>query len=114
MSKYTKPSVSSMAAIAAALCIASSIAGCSMMTKPANTGIADADITSGVTTRLAAESRLDAYTIAVTTDDGVVHLSGNVATGEERDSAETIAAASRGVVRVDNYIQFGHTNAAVQ
>ena len=114
MNTVTKRSISSMAAIAAALCLASLVAGCSMMTKPANTGIADADITSGVNAGLAAESRFDDHKINVTTADGVVHLSGNVPTAGDRDSAETIAAASRGVVRVDNYIQFGHTTTVVQ
>ena len=102
-----------MAAIAAALSIAGLVAGCSM-TKAANTGVTDAEITSGVNAKLGEDARLHPYTIIVATDDGVVHLSGNVATPGERDGAETIAAASRGVVRVDNYIQFGHTQPAAQ
>jgi len=96
-----------MTKIAAALCITTLITGCSMMSKPANEGISDADITSGVKAGLAAEPRLGAYKLQVKTDDGVVHLSGNVATGGDRDVAERIAADSRGVVRVDNYVQFG-------
>ena len=84
------------------------------MTKAANTGISDADITSGVNAKLGEDARLEPYTIAVATSDGVVHLSGNVATGAERDSAEKIASASRGVVRVDNYIQFGHVPPGAQ
>ena len=78
-----------------------------MMGKAANEGISDADITIGVQTNLAAESRLAPYTIEVKTDDGVVHLSGDVASGGDRDAAEKITLSSRGVVRVDNYIQFG-------
>lgn len=77
------------------------------MGKAANDGISDADITSGVQSKIAAESRLAPYTINVKTDDGVVHLSGDVASGGDRDVAEKLALGSRGVVRVDNYIQFG-------
>lgn len=91
----------------AVLSVACLVAGCSMMSKPANDGISDAEITSGVQSKLAAESRLAPYTINVKTDDGVVHLSGDVGTGGERDVAESLALGSRGVVRVDNYIQFG-------
>jgi osmotically-inducible protein OsmY len=102
--------ISSMKAVA--LCMIVLVAGCSM-TKAANDGISDSEITSGVNAKLG-ESRLQPYNIAVATNDGVVHLSGNVATGAERDSAEKIASASRGVVRVDNYIQFGRVAPAVQ
>ena len=93
--------------IVAALSVACLVAGCSMLAKPANDGISDADITSGVQSRIAAESQLAPFTINVKTDDGVVHLSGDVGTGGERDAAEKLARDSRGVVRVDNYIQFG-------
>jgi osmotically-inducible protein OsmY len=96
-----------------AFCLTILVAGCSMMSKPANEGIADASITSGVQANLAAEPQLHPYAIAVKTDDGVVHLSGNVATGGERDTAEKIALGSHGVVRVDNYIQFGTLPALV-
>jgi len=84
-----------------------------MMSKPANDGIADATITSGVQANLAAAPQLHPYAIAVKTDDGVVHLSGNVATGGDRDTAEKIARDTHGVVSVDNYIQFGLANVPV-
>ena len=93
--------------VVAAFCAAAFTSGCSMMSKPANDGIADADITTGVETKLAAEPRLEEAMIRVKTDDGVVHLSGNVAPAGDRDAAEKVALGSRGVVSVDNYIQFG-------
>jgi osmotically-inducible protein OsmY len=105
--KRNRARASKLVTIVAATFCAASLAGCAMMSKPANDGIADADITSGVEARLAAEPRLEGATIQVATDGGVVHLSGNVATGGDRDAAEKIALESRGVVRVDNYIQFG-------
>ena len=113
MNRYEKRHVSPMVALATTLCIAALFAGCSMR-QAANVGITDADITSGVEARLAEESQLNGYAIAVKTDDGVVRLSGNVATASDRDSAETIAAASPGVVSVDNYIQFGRVPVATE
>ena len=101
------------ATIAAAVFMMLMAAGCSMMSKPANDGISDATITSAVEANLAAQPRLAPYTIAVKTDDGVVHLSGNVATGGDRDAAEKVAQGSHGVVSVDNYIQFGPSRAPV-
>ena len=103
----------SIGAIALVLCVAGMAAACSMR-QAANVGMTDADITSAVEARLAGDSGLDSYSITVKTDDGVVHLSGNVATNGERDRAEALAAASRGVVSVDNYIQFGRVPASTQ
>ncbi len=83
--------------------------GCSAK-QPANAGISDADITAGVETALAGESSLGDYDLAVSTASGVVRIGGMVTTEEDRANAETIAAASRGVVSVDNWIRFGETN----
>ena len=105
--RCAKRRLGATSAIVAALSMAGFVAGCSMMGKAANEGISDADITSGVEMKLAAESRLTPYKIQVKTDDGVVHLSGDVGTGGDRDVAEKVTLSSRGVVRVDNYIQFG-------
>ena len=102
-----KRSIFSATTTSAVFCTAILVAGCSMMSKPANDGISDADITSAVQANLAAEPTLKPYGLLVKTDDGVVHLSGSVITGAERDAAEEIALGSRGVVRVDNYVQFG-------
>jgi hyperosmotically inducible protein len=113
MKKSEKQNAPSMTALATMLFVAGVFMACSMR-PAANVGITDAEITSGVDVRLAEESRLAPYEIAVRTDDGVVRLSGNVATADDRDSAEAIAAASRGVVSVDNYIQFGRVQAGTQ
>jgi len=87
-------------------CVGGLVAGCSMK-KPANFGISDAEITAGVREGLAGDPTLKPYTLTVTTEEGVVRLSGGVATSYDRDNAESIAAASRGVVSVNNFIRFG-------
>ena len=87
-------------------CLVGTLAACSAK-QPANFGIADADITTGVEADLAADSRFSSYDLTVSTDDGKVHLSGLVRTDEERNAAATLASASHGVVSVDNYIRFG-------
>lgn len=88
------------------LCLAFALAGCSAK-MPANQGIADAEITTGVEAAFAAESSLADFDLTVSTDDGVVRIAGLVADEEDRASAETIAAASRGVVSVDNWVRYG-------
>lgn len=91
---------------AAMFILAGIFSGCATGSR-AKTVITDTDVTAGVTAGLAEDESLAAYSITVTTADGVVRLDGNVPRPSDRDNAEKIAAASRGVVRVDNYIQFG-------
>jgi osmotically-inducible protein OsmY len=89
----------------AAVCVLT-VAGCAL-SGPDAVVLSDAQITNEVKSGLSADSSLDSYTINVTTKDATVHLTGAVATGAERDTAERIAKRSRGVAGVDNYIQFG-------
>lgn len=92
-------------AVIVGFCAAASLAACSAA--PANLGIADSEITAGVRSALAADAGLVDYAIQVKTADGRVHLAGKVDTDADRNNAEAIAAASRGVVSVDNYLHFG-------
>jgi hypothetical protein len=72
-------------------------------TAPAAAGpVADDSITSAVKTSLAADPALGTLSIDVTTHDGVVSLEGPAPDEQARERATTLAAASAGVVRVDN------------
>jgi BON domain len=64
----------------------------------------DKTITSQVKTRLTASQFGSLFSTGVGTHYGVVHLSGNVATEQERRQVEQIAHSVTGVKRVDNDI----------
>lgn len=64
--------------------------------------VGDATLTAEVKAGLAAEMKLVALKIGVDTDRGVVTLSGVVPDKDTRQRAAEIAAAPRGVSRVDN------------
>jgi hypothetical protein len=64
----------------------------------------DKSITSQVKTRLTAQNFGSLFSTGVGTHYGVVHLSGNVATEQERRLAENVARGVAGVKRVDNDI----------
>jgi osmotically-inducible protein OsmY len=84
------------------------VSGCAL-SGPEKVVLTDAEISNEITAALGADSRFDAYNINVTTEDAGVRLTGAVATGSERDAAERIAKASRGVDHVENDIRFGKT-----
>ncbi len=64
----------------------------------------DAGITAAVKTALAADPSLSALAIDVTTRDGVVALQGPAPDAQSRERAGVLAAAPKGVVRVDNQL----------
>ena len=66
--------------------------------------IDDKSITSQVKSRLTAHNFGSLFSTGVGTHYGVVHLSGNVATEQERRLAENVARGVAGVKRVDNDI----------
>jgi osmotically-inducible protein OsmY len=74
------------------------VAGCAA--RPAN----DLSITDSVKGKLAADSEMSRLRINVETTDGVVTLSGTVATAAEKSKAEQIARNTEGVMRVVNNI----------
>lgn len=71
-------------------------------TERAAAAVADAGITAAVKTALAADPRLSAIKIDVSTEGGVVSLEGPAPDERSRERAEVLAAAPTGVVRVDN------------
>jgi len=66
--------------------------------------VQDAMITTKVKAELTKDSNTKAHEIHVTTKDGVVMLSGTVATAAEKDKAEADAKMVKGVVDVRNKI----------
>ena len=62
------------------------------------------DIQRRIVRALHNDADLDAHHIAVSIHEGVVTLSGVVASWLQRESAERAAGAAPGVVRVDNHI----------
>lgn len=80
--------------------------GCAS-TQSANTQLSDNAITAKVETKLAADPDINPFNVAVTTNEGVVTLTGEVEKDRARDEAEKLAAATEGVVRVDNEISIG-------
>ncbi len=66
--------------------------------------VSDTAVTTQVKTRLLANSEVSGTDIEVSTDKGVVKLSGEVESSSERDLAYYIARNTRGVQRVDNDI----------
>jgi hyperosmotically inducible periplasmic protein len=64
----------------------------------------DKTITSQVKTKLTADQFGSLFSTGVGTHYGVVHLSGNVATEQQRMQAERVARSVTGVKRVDNDI----------
>jgi len=67
----------------------------------------DVSITNDVRARLAADTQASPSEITVDTKAGIVHVTGTVATNDERDSIERIAREAPGVRAVNNDVRFG-------
>jgi hypothetical protein len=82
-------------------------------TEPAATAAAsDKAITAEIKDALAAKSDMRNASIAVTTHDGVVSLTGTVASPELRQTAIDTARETRGVLRVEDHMRLvGNTPA---
>jgi osmotically-inducible protein OsmY len=72
--------------------------------------VSDAEITAKVKTKLLADKRTDGLKIDVDTQSGVVYLSGQVKSADERKTAETLAKEINGVSSVENNLQVKSTN----
>jgi BON domain len=72
----------------------------------------DAQVTSNIQTKLAADSGLQDKQLTVQSSNGTVTLSGTVDNEAERDAAAKYAAAEPGVKTVINNLQVGSTQAA--
>jgi hyperosmotically inducible protein len=73
----------------------------------AGSAIGDAAITAGVKSKFLADTSVSGLKIDVDTKDGVVTLSGNVATRAEADRAASLARDTTGVNRVENNLRVG-------
>jgi hyperosmotically inducible periplasmic protein len=96
---------------AAALCIvglfsAPLFQACSS-TQPASEQMSDAAITSKINAKYLGDSSVKGRDIKVTTEEGVVYLTGRVGTQAEKDEAEQIARNTKGVRSVVNNIMVG-------
>lgn len=89
-----------------ALCGAPAITSCSSTT-PKGEQISDAGITSKIKAKFVTEGEVKGRNISVTTEEGVVYLTGRVESEEEKSEAERIARATGGVKDVVNHIKVG-------
>lgn len=71
------------------------------------TVVTDAAITSGVKGKFLADTTVSGLKIDVDTRDGVVTLTGTVATSAEAERAVTLARETNGVTRVNNNLRVG-------
>ena len=78
-------------------------------TSRAAASIEDAWITTKVQSKYFLDSQIKGSAIDVTTNNGVVTLQGNVASPEQKQSAEQIAMETDGVRRVDNQLKIATT-----
>jgi osmotically-inducible protein OsmY len=81
------------------------LAGCAGTGEKSGAYIDDSWITSKVKSEMVADKNVKARDIGVTTNRGVVTLSGNAATWGESNKAAEIAHSVKGVQSVENNIQ---------
>jgi len=87
--------------------------GCNTL-QPPNQQVKDAQITTEVKTKLAAEVNPSSLAnINVNTTNGVVTLAGGVESTEVKSKAETVTKSVSGVVQVNNDLQVVPTTASV-
>lgn len=75
--------------------------------KSAGETIDDATITSRVKAKIAGDGTLNPFNIQVTTEKGVVQLTGRVATSADKRRAAEVAGSVKGVKSVDNELEVG-------
>jgi hyperosmotically inducible protein len=92
--------------LAAALCLATVIVSC-RTTEPASEQVDDAWITTKIHSKYIADPDVKELDISVTTEEGVVYLTGRVSRLDQRTEAERLAAETEGVRSVVNHIQVG-------
>ena len=92
------------------LLVGAALAGCASSPCTSESCKADARITHDVKAQLKQHRELSAPNVVyVQTRDGVVFLTGQVATDPQRDTAESVASHVPGVVRVVNSIALSYS-----
>jgi osmotically-inducible protein OsmY len=86
--------------------LATVMSGCSSM-QPAKVQVDDAEITTAVKAKMAADPDVKAIQVDVNTNESVVTLTGRVATEAERRTAVRIARETNGVKKVNDMIKVG-------
>jgi osmotically-inducible protein OsmY len=89
-----------------ALCSVPAFESC-RTTESASSQVSDATITSKIKSKFIGDPDVKALDVSVTTEEGVVYLTGRVENQMQKDEAGRIAAETHGVVRVVNHIQVG-------
>lgn len=95
----------SVLALATLLVLTGAVA-CSS-TQPASVQVDDSVITTKVKAKVTADPELNPFEIHVTTNEGVVRLSGTVESASDRTEAGKLARNTEGVRRVVNDLQIG-------
>ena len=95
-----------LAAVVTAVAALSMLPGCAVTRGQSTVGayIDDATITTAVKARFVDSTQVDAGAISVETLEGTVMLSGFAKSQAERESAESIARATKGVKSVRNQL----------
>ena len=92
--------------LAVTLAVLFLITGCQAMTgRTMGENIDDSYITSAVKTQLATDKLVSLTRVEVETNNGVVYLTGQVQTAEQRSHAASVASQVKGVKRVVNNLQ---------
>jgi osmotically-inducible protein OsmY len=76
-------------------------------TQPVSTQVDDNVITSKVKAKLVADPQVNPFDVSVTTNEGIVTLSGRVKEPHQRAEAEKLAWDTEGVKGVNNMIKVG-------
>ena len=80
--------------------------GCQAMTgETMGQNIDDGTLTTSVKTQLASDKLVTLTRVGVETDNGIVHLTGEVETAEQKARIGSIASQVKGVKRVVNNLQ---------
>lgn len=92
--------------LAVTLAVLFFMTGCQAMTgQTAGEIIDDSYITSAVKTNLATDKLVSVTRVEVETNNGVVYLTGQVQTAEQRSHAGSVASQVKGVKKVVNNLQ---------
>ena len=97
--------------VVAGLLVAVVLAGCELHSKQkAQEAIDDASISTAVQAKLTADRSSNFALVSVDSDRGVVHLTGVVASAEQRKRAEELSRQVKGVTHVENSLRIQHSN----